>query len=168
MKSNLRHIAGLLVSVGFASLCFGDSPRTTILELFPNYNTIGVNVTLAVGDAQKDAWASLEYGPAKDQLRRGFRLSRVDNEFQRLSGSIFWCESGATYHVRVMLHDKTTPELNDVSCYLEPEGANARQETQIRGCPKMYYELFSNAAIAGSKLISTLATAQTDETEELK
>ncbi|MDB4372920.1 hypothetical protein N9Z53_04000 [Mariniblastus sp.] len=56
MKSNLRHIivallAGLLVSVGFAPLCFGDLPSAATLELFPNYNTIGVNVTLAVGAA---------------------------------------------------------------------------------------------------------------------
>ncbi len=74
MKSNLRHIAvallaGLLVLVGFSPLCFGDLPSAATLELFPNYNTIGVNVTLAVGDAKKDVWDSLAYGPAKDQLR---------------------------------------------------------------------------------------------------
>jgi hypothetical protein len=75
MKSNMRHynlrhyvaawLACSLVSFHFAPLCFGESPVPAKLDLFPNYNTIGVNVALAVGDAQKDAWASLEYGLAK-------------------------------------------------------------------------------------------------------
>ncbi len=97
-----------------SSRSFGQPSAVATLELFPSYNTVGVNVALTIADPQKDAWASLESGPAADRFKRGFPLSRVDNEFQRLSGCIFWCQPEANYHVRVTLHDATTSELDGV------------------------------------------------------
>lgn len=82
------------------------------LDLFPNFNTVGVNVRLKTPDLEKDATATLEYGPNKDQLTSGFPLSRVDNDFQRLSGGIFWCVPGTDYFIRVTLRDSTTSALD--------------------------------------------------------
>ena len=84
------------------------------LDLHANYNTVGVNVKLATPDPEKDATAILEYGPAPDKLTRGVPLSRVDNEFGRLSGCVFWCEPNTTYHVRVTLQDPTTKAIHGI------------------------------------------------------
>ena len=97
----------LLVPIDIAT-----ATEVASLDLFPNFNTVGVNAKLATPDAEKDAWAMLEYGLTANELTRGFPLSRVDNNFQRLSGAIFWCQPNTKYNVRITLRDKTTPAID--------------------------------------------------------
>ncbi|OWY23933.1 hypothetical protein C7N43_04675 [Sphingobacteriales bacterium UPWRP_1] len=86
------------------------------LELFANYHSIGVNVALTPADPEKDAWATLQYRTAGAATwETGFPLSRVDNDFNRLSGSIFWRQPNTLHEIRVILQDASTGALHNVT-----------------------------------------------------
>jgi hypothetical protein len=112
------------------------------LDLFPNHHTIGVNVKLNVPDPQQDVGATVEYSESPEQtsedpkFKTGFPLSRVDNQYQRLSGALLWCKPGKSYRVKVTLHDKTTKALDG----LVLQGtATARIDPQFLSKGKVLY-----------------------------
>ncbi|MGE0605773.1 MAG: right-handed parallel beta-helix repeat-containing protein [Pirellulales bacterium] len=99
----------LLMALGVAA-----QPAAS-LDLYPNFNTVGVNVHIAAADPEQDATATVQYGPDAEHLAEGFPLSRVDNATGRLSGCLFWCRPGTEHFVRVALHDPTTPALDRIA-----------------------------------------------------
>ena len=54
------------------------------LDLFPNFNTFGVNVKLATPDAEKDAWTMLEYGLTANERK----CDRVANFHKQIKKSL--------------------------------------------------------------------------------
>lgn len=107
---------GLMLILPFMSLWYATyTYAQCALTLFPTYECIGVNVALIPADPEKDAWATLQYRPVGSaNWQTGFPLSRVDNDFNRLSGSIFWRQPGMLYQVQVILQDTTTAGLHNL------------------------------------------------------
>ncbi len=88
------------------------------LELFPQSNTIGINVTLEPGDPEMDCSAQVryKYNNSDTSYFNGFELARVRNGYNKLSGALFNVEdnnySPKNFYVEVTLFDPTTPDLN--------------------------------------------------------
>ena len=83
------------------------------LELLSNYETVGINVILDTIDEEKDAFGTVQYKHSSDtEWSSGFPLSRIENDLNMCSGSIFWLSSGEIYDVRVTLIDSTTSAIN--------------------------------------------------------
>ncbi len=97
------------ILIGFHHISIGQS----VLDIYPNYNTIGVNIFLNSPDLENDATAVLEYKKSSENnWKPGFNLSRVDNKFNVLSGTVFWCTPNTSYDIRVTIKDPTTPTLD--------------------------------------------------------
>ena len=66
------------------------------LDLFPNFNTVDVNVKLATPDAEKDAWAMLEYGLTANE-RKCDRVANFHKEIIKSLSEILGV-LGARFH----------------------------------------------------------------------
>ncbi len=111
--------------IGILKISNGQS----VLDLYANYNTIGVNVKLNDADIEKDAVGILEYKEVDEGTwKMGFPLSRVDNDLNVLSGSVFWCTPNTAYDIRVTINDATTSVLNG---QLLTGTTQTRQEVQV-------------------------------------
>lgn len=89
------------------------APDTAQLELYGNFHTMGVIITLdAADDPDNDATASLEYRDSGGLYRDGFPLTRVSAT--RFVGSIFWLQPGASYDVRVTFSDADGDPIDGV------------------------------------------------------
>lgn len=74
------------------------------IELYGNFHTMGIIVSIGDDDPDQDALALVEYRTGSESFQPGFPLSRVsENEF---IGSLFWLEPGNTYDVRVTFVDE--------------------------------------------------------------
>lgn len=76
----------------------------TTIELYGNFHSMGVVVTIVGGDLDQDAIAELAYRSESEPFQEGFPLSRVsDTQFV---GSLFWLDPGVTYDVQVTFVDE--------------------------------------------------------------
>jgi hypothetical protein len=92
------------------------------LELFPQSNTIGINVTLNPGDPEMDCSAQVgyKYKGSDTVYMPSFGLARVRNEYNQLSGALFNASDNAStrqFYVEITLSDKTTPALDGKKLY---------------------------------------------------
>lgn len=98
------------------------------LELYGNYHTMGVIVTLVEGeDSENDAVANIKYRLLGDDFKDGFPATRTNNT--QFIGSLFWLEPGNTYEVEVTIIDPTSPDLN---------GAKLKMILDTRNNPKSF------------------------------
>lgn len=83
----------------------GFLPGTATLELYGNFHTMGVLVTVAAGDdPQGDAVASLSWRKHGETVfKTAFPLVRSGTT--TFTGSLFWLEPGLSYDVRVQFAD---------------------------------------------------------------
>jgi len=128
-----------------------SAPAAAVLELYGNFNTMGVIVTLdASDDPDGDAVANLVYRLAGDtSYRQGFPLTRVADT--RFVGSIFWLEPGSAYEVRVSFADPDSDPLDGV---ILNSSASTRAEIAIPPASHTYY-----ASPTGSGTACSLAAA---------
>jgi len=127
-----------------------STPAAAVLELYGNFNTMGVIVTLdATDDPDGDAATNLEYRLAGEaSYRPGFPLTRVAGA--RFVGSIFWLEPGSAYEVRVSFADPDSDPLDGV---ILNGSASTRAEIAIPPASHTYY-----ASPTGSGTGCSLAT----------
>ena len=113
-----------------------SAPAEAVLELYGNFNSMGVIVTLdASDDPDGDVIANLEYRLAGDtSYRPGFPLARVAGA--RFVGSIFWLEPGSAYQVRVSFADPDSDPLDGV---ILTGSASTRAEIAIPPASHTYY-----------------------------
>jgi len=105
----MKNIFLISYLIGILQICNSQS----VLDLYTNYNTIGVSIRLSDADIEKDAIGKLEYKEATGgNWKTGFPLSRVDNNLNVLTGSVFWCKPNTAYNIRVSINDLTTPLLD--------------------------------------------------------
>jgi parallel beta-helix repeat protein len=86
-------------------ICLSPSsaPEAITIQLYGNFNTMGVIVSIGENDPDQDAIASLAYRSGSGPFQQGFPLSRVGaTEFV---GSLFWLESGTMYDVQITFQD---------------------------------------------------------------
>jgi hypothetical protein len=117
------------------------------LELYGNFNSMGVIVTLdAADDPDGDAAASLEYRFAGEaSYRQGFPLTRaVDTRFV---GSLFWLEPGSAYQVRVSFAD---PDGDPLDGIVLTGSGSTRAEIAIPPASHTYYASPSGSGTACS------------------
>jgi hypothetical protein len=92
------------MAICIAAAVSAPSSAAATLELFPNFNTMGVIVTLGAGDdPDGDATASMSYRTGAAELTAGFGLTRTRDT--QLVGSLFGLQPGTSYDVRVSLAD---------------------------------------------------------------
>ncbi|MEZ4706365.1 MAG: hypothetical protein R3A44_04125, partial [Caldilineaceae bacterium] len=110
MKSSLMYLfMALLASCEF--LPFRTAPTGATLELYGNFHTLGVTVSLAGSDdPDQNATATVEYRQDAHTFRTGFPLTRTGPT--RFVGSLFWLEPNKPTAVRVTLHDPTDAALD--------------------------------------------------------
>jgi len=83
---------------------FSSSPTGITIDLYGNFHSMGVIVSIGDGDSDQDAIAELAYRVGTEPFQAGFPLSRVsDTQFV---GSLFWLEPGMKYDVRVSFVDE--------------------------------------------------------------
>ena len=112
------------------------TPAAAVLEIYGNFNSMGVIVTLEVSDdPDGDAVANLEYRASGDAIyRQGFPLTRVADT--RFVGSIFWLEPGSAYDVRVSFAD---PDSNPLDGVILTGSTLTRAEIAIPLASHAYY-----------------------------
>ena len=120
---------------------------SSTLELYGNFHSMGVIVTLADGiDTDEDAIAAVAYRSGRDRFRAGFPLSRVSRT--RFVGSLFWLEPHTSYEVRITFGDADDDRLDGTTLSATAE---TRVELAISPASRSYY-----AAPAGSGRDCTL------------
>lgn len=103
----------LSLTIGLVIVLLNQTYSQSDLNLSANYETIGATLLLNSIDPEKDAYANLEYKESStNEWIVGFPLSRVNNDLNMCSGSIFWLQPNTSYDVRLEIIDATTPELN--------------------------------------------------------
>jgi parallel beta-helix repeat protein len=98
----LRRLPGLFAAalIAIPSVTWAASS----IELYGNFHTMGVIVTIDVGDdPDDDAVATVEYRTGGAPFSEGFPLTRTRPT--QLVGSLFWLEPGTAYDVRVTFDD---------------------------------------------------------------
>ena len=78
-------------------------PSEVSVDLYGNFHTMGVIVTIGDSDPDQDAIAQIEYRKGSESYQQGFPLSRVSNS--EFIGSLFWLEPGTPYDVKVSFID---------------------------------------------------------------
>ncbi|MBF0226253.1 MAG: right-handed parallel beta-helix repeat-containing protein [Desulfobacterales bacterium] len=74
------------------------------IELYPNFHTIGVIITIgSTDDSNSNATTKLEYRTGSNEYKEGFSLTRT--ALTQFTGSIFNLEPGKIYDVKVTLTD---------------------------------------------------------------
>ena len=89
-----------------AVLCtpVGGVEATASLELYGNYHSMGVVVTLDPGDdPDQDLVATVSYRSGSEPYAAGFPLTRTRDT--QLVGSLFWLTPGTGYDVQIALSD---------------------------------------------------------------
>lgn len=119
----------------------GPPPPPT-LELFANFNSIGVTARVSpASDPEGDAVAGLEYRQqGQARYRKGFPPSRIivtgpeyGNGGTRAMyiGSIFWAEQDTTYDVKLALSDPTTKGVGSLDGVVLTGSVRTRAEKEI-------------------------------------
>ncbi len=111
-----RRIIVLFFGALAAAPCLCQATAT--LELYGNFHSMGVIVTLDAGDdPDSDVIATVEYRTGGSAYSEGLSLTRT--RITELVGSLFWLEPNTTYDVRVsfedpdgVLHSVTLQETN--------------------------------------------------------
>jgi len=81
------------------------------LELYANYHTMGVIVTLdSEDDPENDAVASIRYRLLGTDFKEGFPATRTS--ITQFVGSLFWLDPNKSYEVIVTIKDLTSSGLN--------------------------------------------------------
>jgi len=106
------------------------------LDLYGNFHTLGITVTLdPADDPEGDMAAQVEYrASGSGTFRPGFPLSRVGNP--RFIGSLFGLIPGTTYQVRVNFNDPGAGPLNGTTAI---GTAATRSEPVFPSLSKSYY-----------------------------
>ncbi|MEZ4711198.1 MAG: hypothetical protein R3A44_28630 [Caldilineaceae bacterium] len=110
MKSSLVYLfIALLASCEF--LPFRTASSSPALELYGNFHTLGITVSIAAtDDPAQNATATVEYRQDARAYRTGLPLTRTGPT--RFVGSLFWLEPGKPTAVRITLHDPTGGPLD--------------------------------------------------------
>ncbi|MEZ4869895.1 MAG: right-handed parallel beta-helix repeat-containing protein [Caldilineaceae bacterium] len=109
---NLYLLAILIASCSLLPLPF--NPMSAQLELYGNFHTMGITVSLrATDDPTMNAVATVEYRLGNYPYRSGFPLTRTSST--RFTGSLFWLQPGTAYTVRVTFRDPDGDPINGVS-----------------------------------------------------
>ncbi|MEW6364206.1 MAG: BACON domain-containing carbohydrate-binding protein [Acidobacteriota bacterium] len=106
------------------------------LELYGNFHTMGVIVTIAgADDPNSNAVASVSYRVGgSGGYRQGFPLSRITST--RFAGSLFWLQPGTAYDVTVAFTDADHHPLDGASV---SSTASTRAEVGVPSAAASYY-----------------------------
>lgn len=100
----MRHPSMLVFVVGVLIAVPSPGQAAPTLELYGNFQTMGVIVTLETGDdPDDDVIATVEYRTGGAAFSQGFSLTRTRTT--ELVGSLFWLEPDTAYDVRVSFDD---------------------------------------------------------------
>lgn len=105
---------------------FGTILQGASLELYGNFNTMGVILTIPSSiQVNSDLSTIVEYRTDNQTFRIGFPLSHVS--VHRFVGSIFWLEPGRQYDVRVSLVSPGSP----LHCMFLQGSSSTREEISL-------------------------------------
>ena len=100
----MRHQSLLVFVVGILTAVPDLGQAAPTLQLYGNFQTMGVIVAVESGDdPDGDVIATVEYRTGGAAFSRGFSLTRTRTT--ELVGSLFWLEPGTVYDVRVSFED---------------------------------------------------------------
>lgn len=102
-----------IVAVLLCLWCTATGVAQPVLELYPNLETVGINVGLGgIEDPQGDATAQCMVAFDDEvTLRAGHPMTYI-RTMRRFSGVVLWCRPDQRVAVQVTLTDPTTPLLN--------------------------------------------------------